>query len=111
MPLDAGLLRHRLTFQSLTRYLDTDGDTVEDWLTAFTVWGAVEPLSAREFVSSQAVQSEVVARMTIRYRADVDPKMRILHRGQVFAIAGVLPDKESGLEYLTLAVSQGVSPG
>ena len=53
--LDAGTLRHRLEFQSLSTYLDTHGDTVEDWATQFTVWGAVEPLSAREFIAAQAV--------------------------------------------------------
>lgn len=111
MPLDAGLLRHRLVFQSLLRYIDTDGDTVEGWVTAFECWGAVEPLSAREFVSSQAVQSEVVARVTIRYREGVTATMRIVHRGQVFNIAGTLADKDSGLEYLTLPVSAGVNAG
>ena len=37
--------------------------------------------------------------------------MRILHRGQVYNIAGLLPDRVSGLEYITIPVSAGVNDG
>jgi len=111
MSLDAGLLRHRLQFQSLQSYLDTAGDTVEAWVTDFECWGSVEPLSAREFVASQAVQSQVTARVVVRYRNDVSPTQRIVFRGRFYNIAGMLPDKDSGLEYLTIPVSEGVNPG
>jgi SPP1 family predicted phage head-tail adaptor len=111
MSLDAGLLRHRVTFQSLSRTLDSAGDTVEEWVDDFTVWASVEPLSAREFVASQAVQSQVTARITIRYRAGIVATQRILFRGKVYNIAGTLADKDSGLEYLTLPVSEGVNLG
>ena len=38
--------------------------------------------------------------------------MRILHRGQIFTIIGQpLPDRNSGLEYLTLVVATGVNDG
>ena len=109
--LDPSTLRHRLEFQRLSTYLDTAGDTIEAWSTAFKVWGAVDPLSAREFIASQSVQSAASVRVTIRYRPDVTPDMRILHRGHVLNIEGDLPDKVSGLEYLTLPCSRGVNQG
>lgn len=111
MPIDAGILRHRLAFDALIRYIDTAGDTVEDWVQQFETWGAVEPLSAREFTASQSLQSQVVARITVRYRSDITPDMRIRHRGAIYNIAGQLADKDSGLEYLTLPVSAGVNEG
>ena len=111
MALDAGTLRHRLQFQSLLRYIDTAGDTVEAWVTDFEVWGSVEPLSVREFLASQAVQSQVTARVVVRYRPGIVPTQRIVFRGKVYNIAGALPDKDSGLEYLTIPVSEGVNPG
>lgn len=111
MSLAAGPLRHRLQFQSLLRYLDTAGDTVEQWVTDFECWGSVEPLSVREFVASQAVQSVVTARVVIRYRTGVVPTQRILFRSKVYNIAGALPDKVSGLEYLTIPISEGVNAG
>lgn len=117
MALEAGKLRHRLELQRRLLDsdgqppLDTNGEQVDDWETFATVWGAIYPVSAREFVQSQAVQEEVVARMTIRYRADVDSTVRIRHGGKIYNIAGVLPDPESGREYLTLPVTQGVNEG
>ncbi|MNP72618.1 Phage head-tail joining protein [compost metagenome] len=50
--------------------------------------------------------------MVIRYRPDVLPTMRILHRGDVYDIQGQpMPDPVSGLEYLTILVAKGVNDG
>ncbi len=68
-------------------------------------------LSAREFTSAQATQNEITTRITIRQRNDITPKCRILYRGKIFNIEGVLPDPDSGLEYLTLPCSEGVNDG
>ncbi|KPB96501.1 Head-tail adaptor protein [Pseudomonas syringae pv. maculicola] len=37
--------------------------------------------------------------------------MRALHRGRIYNIHGALPDAKSGLEYLTLPVSEGLNNG
>lgn len=103
-----GKLRHQVTLQFRTETQDPDtGAITQAWADVDTVWGRVEPLSAREFIASQASQAKVTARVTIRYRADVVPTMRLVHRGLTYNIEGVLPDKDSGLEYLTLACSSG----
>ena len=47
----------------------------------------------------------------MRYRAGLLPSMRLVHRGEIFNIAGLLPDKASGLEYITIPVSAGVNDG
>ena len=65
----------------------------------------------REFLAAQANQSQVVARMVIRYRDGLHAAMRIVHRGKVYNPAGFLPDADSGLEYLTIPVTQGVNDG
>lgn len=115
--LDAGKLRHRLTIQRLENIedssgevQDSNGDLIQEWVNVATVWGAIEPLSGREFIAAQAEQSKVVARITIRYRNDIDASMRIFHayKDTYYNIEGILADKESGLEYLTLPVSEGV---
>lgn len=66
-------------------------------------------MSAREFVASQAEASKVDTRITIRYRA-IDASMRLYHKSKdiYYNIEGVLFDKESGLEYITLPCSQGL---
>lgn len=106
--MKVGKLRHRVTLQFRTETQDPDtGVMTQGWAEVATVWASVEPLSAREFIASQATQAKVTTRITIRYRDDVVPTMRLMHRGTTYNIEGVLPDKDSGLEYLTLACSSG----
>lgn len=107
----AGKLQHRIVIEEQEASQDSNGDTVKEWTTFATVWAAIEPLSARDFISAQSVQSEVTARITIRALEGLKPRMRIVHRGKYYNIEGVLPDKASGLEYFTLPVSEGVNEG
>lgn len=107
----AGTLRHRVLIQQQATIRDDDGVSQTTWGDVAEVWASVEPLSAREFIQSGQTQAAITARITIRYRADLQASMRILHRGQVYNIAGLLPDKVSGLEYITIPVSAGVNEG
>lgn len=113
MSIQAGRLRHRVSIQR--RQESQNSDTGEINHTWVNVWSSVPaeivPLSAREFVAAQSVQSEVVARMTIRYRAGLTAKMRIVHKGTAYNIAGILPDADSGLSYITIPLSYGVNEG
>ena len=78
---------------------------------AASIPASIEPLSAREFIQAAAVQSAVTARIVIRYLPGVTAAMRVRHGSLLYNIAGVLPDKITGREYLTLPVSEGVSDG
>lgn len=106
-----GALKHFVVIQQLGSSLDANGNTVEAWTDFASVYADVAPLSAREFVAGQAVQSQVVARITIRYLAGVRASMRINHDGAIYNIQGVLADQGSGREYLTLPCSQGTNDG
>jgi SPP1 family predicted phage head-tail adaptor len=121
MSLEPGKLRHRVRIEEYVDVLDSagapvrgpQGEFLKEWQEVATVWAAIEPLSAREFVQSQAVQSQVSARIIIRYRAGLDAAMRIVHiaSGRIYNPAAFLADKDSGLEYLTAPVSEGVNEG
>lgn len=125
MNIEAGRLRHRIRIERLEDELDSHGDTLQDpntgevarrWAEVCTAWAAVEPLSAREFVQSQAMQSQVTARIVIRYRDGLDAAMRILHlrAGKppvVYNPQAFLEDPDSGLEYITIPCSRGVGDG
>lgn len=123
MPIDSGRLRHRVRIEQEIDQVDSNGDTIQDpntgavskeWIEVATVWAAIEPLSAKEFIASQATQSQVVARIVIRQRPGLNAAMRLVHmvngaRGAVYNPAGFLADRDSGMEYLTIPVSTGVS--
>lgn len=119
MGLSAGKLRHRVRFDRYAPQTDTAGDPLRgaqgealmEWVEIDTVWAAIEPLSAREFVQSGAKQSQVSARITRRYRDDITAGCRAVHGSKIYNIEGVLADRDSGLEYLTLPVSEGTSSG
>lgn len=112
MSLAAGKLRHRIELQRQVETQDEDSGAVTvQWQTQATVWAAIEPISAREFIQSAANQSEITARITIRYNASVTAAWRVKHGAKLYNIRGVLADKDSGLEYLTLPVSEGVNDG
>lgn len=85
---------------------------ITSWADVWTnIPASIEPLSAREFIQSQAEQAQVTARITIRYRDGLVPTMRILHKSRIYNPTGFLEDKDSGIEYITIPVSEGVNDG
>lgn len=112
MTLDTGKLRHRVTLESPTEDQDAEtGAVVMVWSAEATVWAAIEPISVRDFIAADERQSRVTARIVIRHRSDVDASWRVTHGGKVYQIVGVLADQDSGREFITLAVGEGVNPG
>lgn len=123
MSIEAGRLRHRVRIEQLENLLDSNGAVIQDeetgqiaqeWAEVATVWAAIEPLSAREFIQSQATQSQITARVIIRFRDGLNAAMRLVHVRRdmsdvIYNPHGFLADKDSGLEYLTIPVSTGVS--
>lgn len=113
MSLDPGKLRHRITIQKPITSQDLEtGVSTTNWVNvAQNVPAAIEPLSVREFVAAQAMQSQVTARIVIRYRPGLTAQMRILHGSRVYNPQGWLADADSGLEYLTAPCSEGTNLG
>lgn len=107
--MEAGRLRHKVELQQPTTTQDpTTGEMLVTWTKVASVWAAVEPASVSAFVAAAAAQSEVKGQFIIRKRDNIDATMRFIHRGDAYRILGVLPDKESGNEYMTCPVSEGV---
>lgn len=104
--LTAGMLRHRVAIDRQ----DHEQDGVSGAIT--TVWteiaasvpAAVEPLSGREYIAAAQAGSTVSARITVRFRADLNSAMRVRHGETVYRIKAVLPDHKSGKEWQTLLV-------
>jgi SPP1 family predicted phage head-tail adaptor len=115
--LCAGDLRHRVTIQSRGAPVQNPetGEVTTTWLDVASVWAAISPISGREFIASAAIQSAIVARITIRYRPGLDAAMRIVHvkDGQpvYYNPQAWLADADSGLEYLNAPCTQGLSDG
>lgn len=115
MSLSAGRLRHKITIQEPRQQQDPDTGAIRTvWVDFATdVAAEIAPLSVREFIASNQMQSQITARITIRHRAGLTARMRILHpsTGKLYNPAGWLADPDSGLEYLTAPCSEGVNAG
>lgn len=93
MALLAGVLRKRVTIQTLTQVSDGGGGFTEDWTDTATVWARVEPLDGTERFEAQQVSSALSHRVTIRHRA-VTPQQRLKYGTRIFRINAVLNPEE-----------------
>lgn len=117
--LNSGDLRHRVAIQERVDDQDSEtGDIIESWVTVndergdwSSVPASIVDMSAREFIAAAAMQGETMTRFVIRYRAGVEPKMRLTWRNRIYNVRGVLQDMDSALEYLTLVCSEGTNQG
>lgn len=109
--LQPGKLRHRVRVERPVQVQNTStGEITNTWELVTEVWASIEPLSVREFTASASEVSKVTTRITIRYLQGIVDEMRLYHvsRDTYYDIHGVLNDKSSGLEYISLACSTGV---
>lgn len=86
----AGLLRHRVAFQSPSRSVDTNGYDIETWSTVATVYADVRSAGGGERNSADRIAPE--ATHTIRYRAkavDVTPGMRAVFCNEAYNVEWV----------------------
>lgn len=114
--MKAGDLRHRITVRSMQPgHQDPEtGDIAHGWTDLATVWAQVVPVSVREFLQAAAVQNEISARIVVRYSkvmSKVTPDCRVVHGADIYEIKGILPDLESGREYLTFVCAKVVADG
>lgn len=84
-------MRKRVTIQRPVSSQDVYGQMVNAWNDIATVWAKVEDLSGREYFQAQEVPtSQVTTRITMRWRNDVEPEMRIVAGDRIFDIESAL---------------------
>ncbi len=108
-------LRHRIDIEEQVTEFDSDGVRVDTWVSIRAseealIPAEVMPVSGREFTAANGPQAGVTARITLRYRAGLDPAMRVLHDGDIYNIKAILPDS-TGRKYLSLMAEAGVNEG
>lgn len=109
MKMLAPRLRHRVDIQNFTTTQDsTTGAVTDSWANFGTdIPAEIWPLSGREFIAAQSIQSGVTTKITMRYQAGVESRMRVIHGSDIYAIKSVLPDP-SLRRFLTLMCEVGV---
>jgi len=87
---EIGEMVERVTFQKPARVDDEGGGKRIVWLNIFDVWARVEPISSREYFFAQANQAEATHRIRVRYRSDINQRMKISHRAKIYEITSVI---------------------
>lgn len=111
MPIAAGRFRHYGSLQRFVETRDANGNRSKAWVEIGKVWAAIEPFSGRELIAAAQIASKVSTRVVIRYRDGIVPPMRFVHRNTLYDIIAVMPDKDAGIEYLTLMCTAGANSG
>jgi len=103
--MKAGQLDQRVTLQKPSTERDDYGQQINAWTTLGEAWAAVEPLQGREFLAAGAEQSEVTARIRMRWRSNIAANMRVLHGTDTYNIQTCIHVK-SGRDELHLMVKR-----
>lgn len=88
--MNIGKLRHRIIIQEPVETKGTMAGTSKEWNDFHICWADVRELSGRELLRDDQVVSGVVARCFIRYKANIDASMRVVHGDKVYQIESVI---------------------
>lgn len=99
----AGVLDQRVRIQKPSLLTDQIGQPIDAWVTLGECWAQVSPLQGREFIAAASFQSEVSAKIRMRYRPGITSAMRVIHGQDVYQINAVIHIK-SGRDVLELMV-------
>ena len=95
MPLRAGQLRHLLTIQTPTDSVDATGAVKSSWATLTTVWGAVWPVTAKEYIAAGQIFTNLTHRVRIRYTdSTMTTKCRVRFGDRYLDIRGIVNSEE-----------------
>lgn len=101
--MKAGPLRDRITVQAPSVIQDDAGQPLTTWTDVALLWANVQYTSGLSAIRSGMDTSNVKASIRIRYRAGINPGMRVMFGTTEFSIEAVLPDKSAGMIDLVCA--------
>ncbi|MBY0408240.1 MAG: phage head closure protein [Rickettsiales bacterium] len=111
-------LRHRVSLQQEVSVADGGGGFTQAWQEVAMLWAEIEPItgadsrlsvaSGKEVLMADQMQSQVSHKVTLRWRNDVAPAMRLVFEGRAFNIRYVAA-VDGGKELLQLLAQEGVA--
>jgi SPP1 family predicted phage head-tail adaptor len=104
-PVKIGDLRHRIVIERGARTSDEGGGSTTEWQPVAEVWAAIWSRNVGEVFASGRVSGTATHDVWIRYRADVQPDMRIVFGDRVFDILGAI-DVEDRAAWLKCPVEE-----
>ena len=100
--MDAGLMRHRITVQTLGEKQNERGEIESDWVDVWKGRASINPLSGRDFVAAMQEHAQVTHKVTIRYNPAIKTTMRIMYGDRVFDILHIIDTWEQHREMVLM---------
>jgi SPP1 family predicted phage head-tail adaptor len=98
-----GKLRHRVTIQNVTITRNTRGAEVLTWSNLATVYADIRTVGGQEQVlASQLEVATLLHTVTIRYRSDITPKMRLAWGNRLFEVEAII-ERDNRMRMLDLS--------
>ena len=106
----AGRLRHRVRIERVVETVNAVGGVTREWRSIAVRWDGVEPLSAREFMTHDQVNSTVSHRIMLRGSGlTISPKDRIVFGRRVFGIVSVM-NRDERDKVLEIMATEDIDP-
>ena len=102
MVMRIGPLRHRLTIEEYEVLSNDIGVESRQWKTLETVWGSIEVLTGKEYISPLGTKEEISVKITVRYFKELNSKMRITFKDRIFKIEGIINPEERNIMLILL---------
>ena len=103
-----GKLDQLVTIQAQTATPDGIGGVVQGWATVGTTWARVGAVRASETMAEGRMNAEAQVKFTIRARADLTERHRILWGGVAYNIRGI-PVPMTRALYMDVIADRGVA--
>jgi SPP1 family predicted phage head-tail adaptor len=101
-------LRQRLTLQQEVQTPDTAGGYTRGWQDVADLWAEIIPITGREKLFADQLQSQISHKIVLRYRAGVSAGQRLMFETRAFNIRYVFNIGEDN-EMLELLAEEGVA--
>lgn len=109
--MKSGKLDRRITIQQRAVVQNTFGEEVEGWTDVFGSWARVEWSDGGESLGAGQRTAAQTVKFHIRFRAGVEPKMRVVYDGENYDIQDVQEGKGRRDELIITAYAREVTSG
>ena len=101
--LDAGVLRHRVSIETVTQTPAGLGGSTETWAEWRSIWAHIEPIRADMRERASQTDELVTHRIHMRQPLAITSEMRLRKGARTFSIDAIYDPDEAGCYWVVLA--------
>ncbi len=102
----AGELEQYITIEKPVNTEGDYGETTTTWTTHCNCWANIQNLKGKEYWDAKSINSEVTAKIKIRYRDDITADMRVKYESRYFYVNSFFDPYEERKELLLMCKEQ-----